>query len=164
MQSAESASGQSDFDFLVGSWKVRHRRLKARLVGSAEWEEFDGTAVMWKLLAGRANVDDHFIELPGSPYRAASLRSFDAASRQWAIWWLDGRNPHHPLDPPVIGSFDQGIGSFFADETFDGQPIRIRFLWSGITPEACLWEQAFSPDAGKTWETNWSMAYTRHAR
>jgi hypothetical protein len=36
-----------------------------------------------------------------------------------------------------------------------GKPIRIRFIWSKITPTSCHWAQAFSPDGGKTWETNW---------
>ena len=34
--------GRNDFDFLVGNWKMRHRRLKERLKGSTEWEEFEG--------------------------------------------------------------------------------------------------------------------------
>ena len=37
--------GRHDFDFLVGHFIMRHRRLKERLKGSTEWEEFDGTAV-----------------------------------------------------------------------------------------------------------------------
>jgi hypothetical protein len=31
------------FDFLIGDWRVAHRRLKERLVGSTTWEEFGGT-------------------------------------------------------------------------------------------------------------------------
>src|SRR4030095_13861502 len=40
---AEDLSGVHDFDFLFGDWQVHHRRLKARLAGSIEWIEFDGT-------------------------------------------------------------------------------------------------------------------------
>jgi len=36
-------SGLRDFDFLVGDWRVQHRRLKERLANSQEWQEFDGT-------------------------------------------------------------------------------------------------------------------------
>ena len=36
-------SGLRDFDFLVGDWRVQHRRLKERLANSHEWQDFDGT-------------------------------------------------------------------------------------------------------------------------
>jgi hypothetical protein len=63
----------------------------------------------------------------------------------------------------MIGRFENGVGIFFADETFRGQPIKVRFLWSRITPTSARWEQAFSPDGGKSWETNWEMDFTREA-
>mgnify|MGYP006166679175 CR=1 FL=1 len=31
-----------DFDFVIGDWTVKHRRLKERLQGCNEWLEFDG--------------------------------------------------------------------------------------------------------------------------
>ncbi|MBL0347518.1 hypothetical protein [Candidatus Villigracilis affinis] len=44
--------GRDDFDFLIGTWKVHHRRLKERLKGSSEWEEFEGDTVDRKILNG----------------------------------------------------------------------------------------------------------------
>src|SRR4051812_36785197 len=32
-----------DFDFVFGTWRARHRRLKERLANSREWVEFGGT-------------------------------------------------------------------------------------------------------------------------
>jgi hypothetical protein len=32
-----------------------------------------------------------------------------------------------------------------------------------LSPGACRWEQALSPDDGKTWETNWYMDLSRDA-
>ena len=64
------------------------------------------------------------------------------------------------LDPPVIGSFSGDVGIFEGEDTFEGRPIHVRFIWSGITPPSPRWEQAFSPDGGKTWETNWVMDFT----
>lgn len=148
-----------DWDFLFGRWAVRHRRLKARLAGSTEWEEFAGTCVNWPTLGGQGNVDDNMLELPGGTYRAVSIRALDAKAGQWLIWWLDQRNP--TIDPPMRGGFKDGIGTFLADETFNGRPIKVRFLWSQITPASARWEQAFSPDGGATWETNWMMDFTR---
>ena len=160
MPTLDTESTANDFDFFVGRWTVRHRRLKERLAESKQWEQFGGTSEMRKLMDGQGNIDDNMIELPAGRYRAVSLRSFDPKTKQWAIWWVDGRNPHQ-LDPPVRGGFSQGTGVFYADDVFKGQPIRVRYLWSDITATSCRWQQAFSADGGKTWETNWIMDFTR---
>ena len=160
-QTEANDSGPHDFDFLVGHWQVHHRRLKERLANNHEWIEFEGTSVLRKVMGGYGNFDDNVLEMPGGAYRAVGLRSFDPKSGQWSIWWLDSRTPLGPLDPPVRGGFRDGIGTFFADDTFNGGPIRVRFEWSRITPTSCHWEQAFSTDGGATWETNWVMDFKR---
>jgi len=155
-------SSEHDFDFLAGRWHVLHRRLRERLAGDERWQEFDGSCTMQPLLGGVGNVDDNLLNLPGGAYRAASLRSFDPATRRWAIWWLDGRDPHR-IDVPVVGAFADGVGTFYADETFKDRPIRVRFRWTDTATPSPHWEQAFSPDGGKTWETNWTMRFVRSA-
>jgi hypothetical protein len=154
-------SGLHDFDFLVGKWTSHQRRLKERLAGSHEWEEFDGTAHNWPLLGGWSNVDENVFKMPGGDYPGVSLRAYDPKTAQWAIWWLDGRNPFGELDPPVKGHFEKGVGTFYANDTLRGKPVRVRFIWSHITPTSAHWEQAFSPDGGRTWETNWLMEFKR---
>jgi hypothetical protein len=149
-----------DFDFLAGDWRVSHRRLKRRLAGNDEWELFDGTSRSWLLLDGAANIDDNVLKLPDGAYRAVSLRAYDPATDRWSIWWLDGRNPG-VLDPPVIGGFSGGVGTFVGEDTFDGRAILVRFLWSDITDRSARWEQAFSADDGASWEVNWVMELTR---
>jgi hypothetical protein len=149
-----------DFDFFFGSWKVHHRQLKARLAGSTDWLEFTGTTIAQPMLGGQANVDDNILDKPGGPYRAVTIRAFDPKAQKWSIWWLDGRHPDK-LGVPMVGSFDDGLGTFLADDTFEGRAIKVRFLWSRITPQSCRWEQAYSEDGGKTWETNWVMDFTR---
>ena len=157
---ATPGGASSDFDFEVGDWTVAHRRLVGRLVDSSTWEQFPGTCSMRKVLGGHGNVEDNVIDIPSGSYRALALRSFDAARGQWAIWWLDARRPLG-LDTPVIGGFENGAGSFYADDTLDGRPIRVRFLWLDTAAKTPRWEQAFSPDGGATWETNWTMQFTR---
>jgi hypothetical protein len=162
MNEANQPTGSlGDFDFLVGSWTVRHRRLKARLAGCTEWETFNGTSTLWQTLGGAGTVDDNVIELPSGPYRAVSIRAFNPQTRQWSIWWLDARSPQ--IDSPVRGGFKDGVGTFLADEMFNGRAIKVRFQWSAVTPVSARWEQAFSPDGGATWETNWEMDFTRVA-
>ena len=57
--------------------------------------------------------------------------------------------------------FENGIGTFYADGILNGTPTRTRYTWSKITTTSAHWEQAFSSDSGKTWETNWYMDFTR---
>jgi hypothetical protein len=121
---------------------------------------FDGSCLAQPILGGCGNVDDNVLPLPGGTYRASTVRTFDAATSLWSIWWFDGRTSH-ALEPPVTGRFSDGVGEFHADDTLRGAPIRVRFQWlDANTPSPC-WEQAFSPDAGATWETNWMMRFTR---
>ena len=89
--------GLHDFDLRVGDWTAHHRRLKERLAGSHEWQEFDGTCSFYPLLGGWANVDENVFKMPGGDYRGVSLRAYDPKTGQWAIWWLDGRNPFGEL-------------------------------------------------------------------
>jgi hypothetical protein len=150
--------GVHDFDFLVGEWRVHHHRLKP---DSQEWMDFEGTASNRKLMDGGANMEEHVLAAPYGAYRAIALRAYDPKTGHWAIWWLDGRYPSGPLDPPVEGRFDNGVGTFYSDYTQDGKPMRVRFVWSNITPTSARWEQSLSSDGGKTWATNWIMNFNR---
>jgi hypothetical protein len=161
MNTLSHHSGAADFDFFIGSWRVAHRRLKERLTGCDDWVEFGGTTVTGKVLGGLGNMDDNTLDLPGDPYCAVTLRTFNPGTGVWSIWWLDGRNPGS-LDTPMTGRFENGAGVFYADDTLAGKPIRVRFLWTPSC-DAPRWEQAFSADGGKSWETNWTMDFTRQA-
>ena len=153
-------TGEHDFDFLFGQWAVQHRRLIGRLTDSAVWEDFSGSCDCRSILGGRGNIDDNLLQLPAGAYRAATTRVFDIDTGTWSIWWLDLRRPAQ-WDPPVVGRFQNGVGSFYADDQWEGRPIRVRFIWAAITRASAQWEQAFSADAGRTWETNWVMKFHR---
>ena len=153
-------SGARDFDFFLGRWTVQHQRLKQRLAHSDDWESFSGTCETRNILDGQGNIDDNVIELPGCAYRAVTLRAFDPSTGTWSIWWLDARHPHR-LDPPVVGKFSNGVGTFYANDVLNGRTIMVRFLWSDIAENSARWQQAFSEDAGNTWETNWVMDFRR---
>jgi hypothetical protein len=148
-----------DFDFLIGSWNVRNRRLRRRLVESEEWEEFDATVVARRLLNGLGNEDEFRTAYDGG-FVGMSFRFFDPERRRWSIYWADTRRPG-VLDPPVFGGFSGDVGIFEGDDTHEGTPVRVRFTWSGVTGPTPRWEQAFSADGGSTWETNWAMDFTR---
>jgi hypothetical protein len=172
--------GRHDFDFLHGRWRVRGRRLLERLVGCTDWMDLDAECECWPMLGGLANADELASELfrdraptrarsttsglvvdsplwfsPG--FRGMTVRLFDPKARQWAIYWADNRNG--VLDPPVRGGFAGDVGTFSGGDFHAGRAILSRFTWRrGESPR---WEQAFSADGGHTWETNWTMDFTR---
>lgn len=151
--------GRNDFDFLIGSWKVHHRRLKERLKDCIEWEEFEGDTVVRKILNGLGNMDENIIQRAAGPVHAITLRLFNPASKEWSLYWAT--DVAGTLEVPMIGGFRDGRGEFYSQEVFEGRHIFSRFIWSEIQENSCKWEQAFSIDGGKTWETNWVMTFER---
>jgi hypothetical protein len=149
-----------DFDFIIGDWTVQHRRLNERLAGCTEWTAFSGLSSTRKTLGGFGNLEDNLLHFPEGSFRAVALRSYCPQARTWSIWWLDGRHPDR-LDKPVVGGFSGSTGVFYTDDELQGRPIRVRFTWLAAPGEPPRWEQAFSADAGRTWETNWTMVFTR---
>jgi hypothetical protein len=152
---ARNAAG--DFDFFAGSWDVRHRRLRQWLADCDEWDEFGATTECWPLFGGAANVDE--IRVPERGFTGLSLRLLDPARGEWTIYWASSRDGR--LQPPVTGHFRDGVGLFYGDDTHEGRAVRVRYTWSGITPESARWDQAFSADQEQTWEVNWIMDFTR---
>jgi hypothetical protein len=145
-----------DFDFLAGAWTLRNRRLKKRLVGNDDWEEFPAVDCAQIYLGGVVNVDE--IQFPTKGWAGATFRNFDLEKRQWSIYWVSSRDGK--LRPPVLGGFSGDRGEFYGEDEDDGRPVKARFLWIKQGPDRAHWEQAFSLD-GKTWEVNWVNELTR---
>ncbi len=152
-------SQATDFDFLFGSWKVRNRFLKQRLAGCDEWLQFDATLEARPILGGLGNIDSFHACRNGTQTEGMTLRLFNPANAEWSIYWADNVRTG-VLQPPMIGRFHDGIGEFHGEEEVEGRAVKCRFHWTASLT-APRWEQAFSADGGKTWETNWIMEFTR---
>ncbi|MGP3964984.1 hypothetical protein ACTWPT_54430 [Nonomuraea sp. 3N208] len=149
----------NSFDFFVGTWTSKQRRLREVLAGSAEWYEFTGTTECWNVLDGAGNFDE--VTFPELGSGGVTLRLYDRTRDEWSLYWAGSKTGLLSL-PPVVGRFgDDGRGVFTADELYDGKQIKVRYLWSQITAVSCRWEQAFSTDQGATWETNWIADFSR---
>ncbi|MGW1766783.1 hypothetical protein ACWCQL_22270 [Streptomyces sp. NPDC002073] len=146
-----------DFDFLVGTWEVANRWRTDFLDGSSDWEEFPAVSRVSGHFGGAASFDE--IEFPTKGFAGLTLGLYDPATGDWSLHWASRRTG--TLFPPVVGRFEDGRGVFYGEDTHDGLPVRVRFVWSRITATSALWEQAFSVDGGTTWLTNWTMALTR---
>jgi hypothetical protein len=151
-------TGAHGFDFLAGEWRVHHRRISP---ATGKWVEFDGTCNARLMMEGSASVEEHLLNSPSGPYRAIGLHSYDATTGKWSNWWLDGRYPAGPLDPPVQGTFENGVASTYSEFDKDGKKAIARLKWLDITATSFRFEQSSSADGGKTWETNWMMEFAR---
>ena len=148
-----------DFDFLCGDWHLTNRRLRQRLAGCNDWDEFPATLHASVMLDGAVSVDE--TRFPTQGFSGMTLRSLDRAAQQWAIYWINSASGQ--LFPPVRGGFDAdggGRGEFFGDDTDAGRAVHVRFIWTRLGADAARWEQAFRLDNG-AWETNWVMEMRR---
>jgi hypothetical protein len=152
--------GARDFDFWFGRWRIHNERLKERLVGCTDWEQFDAIGECASILGGFGNIDSFESDWNGD-FRGMTLRLFDRQSKKWSLYWASNRSG--VLEPPVVGAFHDGVGRFEGADEHKGKPVLARFIWSHIAPTSARWEQALSADGGKTWETNWRMQMTRIA-
>jgi hypothetical protein len=164
-----AASGINDFDFLTGDWLVENKKLLKVLEGCNEWETFRARERAQKLPAGIGYFDE-FSALAGEHWRPGfvgmSLRIFNPETQLWSIYWLNNQNGGidartGALTPPVVGKFVNEVGIFEGADEFNGKAITVRYTWSRSGADSARWEQAFSPDAGKSWETNWVMNMSR---
>lgn len=154
-------SSQNDFDFFIGKWKIHNKKLKTRLNNSKEWTEFEASQECYKILRGFGNTDHYRTQFNGVPFEGMTLRLFNPKTKLWSIYWADSNAV--VLDVPVVGSFENKIGKFYANDVFEGKDIIVQFNWDATNADVPVWSQAFSADNGKTWEWNWYMTFYRQA-
>ena len=152
---AQARDGRHDFDWDIGTWKTHQRRLIHPLTGSTTWVEYYGTDVVRKVWDG-ANVAHILADGTGGHLELFALRLYNPDTHEWSIHFS---NPGSgTLSPPVIGSFKDKRADFIDQENYGGKTILVRFSVFDITSDSCQFEQAFSPDGGKTWETNFIVS------
>jgi hypothetical protein len=161
-QAASPRDGGHDFDFLIGDWKAHVRRLPDRLNGSSRWDEYDGISHHKKILDSNANFEQFEVDNPEKKLhiKGQTLRLYNSDSHQWSIYLVDVDKGTLDL-PPVVGQFSGTRGEFYNQQQYRGRAILVRYIWLNISPKSARMEQSFSPDGGKTWETNWICELTR---
>src|SRR4030095_1959506 len=158
-QPQKERDGQHDFDFNFGTWKTHVSRLVHPLTGSKQWFEDDGTSVVSKVWNGRASLLELDVSGPAGHIEGLGLRLYNPESQQWRLNWANSSDG--VINKPMIGEFNDGRGEFFDQEEFNGRMILARNGFSNITPNSSRFEQAFSNDGGKIWETSWVMTFMR---
>jgi hypothetical protein len=156
---ATRRDGQHDFDFNFGTWKTHVARLVHPLSGSKEWAEYDGVSRVIPIWNGHSSLFELEVSGPAGHIEGAGWRLYDPQAHQWNLNWASSRSG--TLGVPTIGQFRDGRGEFMDQETYEGRTILVRNTFSDITPNSSRFEQAFSDDGGRTWETNWIMTFAR---
>jgi len=155
-QATDVADGRRDFDFVLGRWRIANRKLTDLFDQDSGCVEVEATSEARLIVGGMGNCD-FFVapDFPGRGYfEGFTLRLFEPETGLWRIWWTSSIGSGH-LDAPVVGRFVDGHGQFECDDVVFGRPVRVRYDWTSIPPNAWRWEQSFSLDGGETWETNW---------
>jgi hypothetical protein len=159
-KASAARDGQHDFDFNLGAWRTHVKRLLHPLTGSSTWAEYDGTSLVSKVWDGRASLLELDADGPAGRIEGLGLRLYNPESHQWSLNWASSVDGEFQ-QPPMIGQFVSGRGEFVDHEVFSGKSILTRNTFSGISPDFARFEQAFSDDGGRSWETNWFMTFTR---
>jgi hypothetical protein len=146
-----------DWDYLMGDWTSAQRRMKKRWTANPEWDEFPGTTRYIQFMGGLVNMDE--TDFPTRGFAGVTVRAFSTEKKRWSIYWINSRDGI--VTAPMVGAYSGDVGYFYGDDEDDGVPIVARFIRTKKPPNAERWEQAFSKDGGKTWETNWTADFTR---
>lgn len=155
-KAAVQHDGRHDFDFEIGHWKARVRTLAHRLAHANDWDELSGTVVTRALpMLEGWNESEMRVDSPTTHkhIEILAVRLYNPNTRQWAIYGSSIKTG--VFDPPMIGQFHDGRGELYSQDTWEGRAIYVRFIWQSIDRDRTHFEQAFSDDGGKTWETNW---------
>jgi hypothetical protein len=157
---ATARDGSHDFDFNLGVWKTHVARLVQPLSRSKNWANYDGTSVVRPFWHGKASVFELEVTGPAGRIEGVGVRLYNPQTRQWSLNWASSRTAAFQ-QPPTLGAFRDGRGEFTDHETYDGKPITVRNRFLDIAVDSSRFEQAFSADNGRTWQTNWIMTFAR---
>ncbi len=141
--------GSHDFDFNIGVWHTHIRRVLDPLSGSSDSMELNGTVTVRKVWGGRAQLEEIEADGPKGHWEGLTLFLYNPQAHQWSQNFIDSKSAM--LNTPTVGSFKDGRGELFSQDTFNGKSILVRGVWSDITPNAHQYEESYSSDGGQSW-------------
>jgi hypothetical protein len=153
--------GSHDFDFGYGTWTTHIKRvLDPFSPGSASIEE-TGTVTTRKVWDGRAWLEEIEVDGPRGHWEGMTLFTYNPESHQWSQTYISSKTG--TMEPPTIGSFKDGRGELYAQDTDKGRTILVRGVWSGIQQDSHDYVISYSDDGGKSWVPAFSAHLTRKA-
>lgn len=147
------------FDFAWGDWRTEISFLPDPFASSSHWVQIRGRVHVRKLWGGRANLEEIEATTAHGPFEGLTLRLYDPKAQQWNLYWANSNDSI--LAEPLIGSFKDGRGVFYNQDTYAGRTAFVRNVYFDVTGNSYRFEQALSIDGGKTWRTNFIAHVTR---
>ena len=144
---------EHDFDFNLGRWQTRIRAVLNPLSAPEVWTNFQGTHTVYRVWDDWADVGQLEVDGPSGHEEDMALRLYDRKTQQWRVYFANSASG--TLEPPMIGRFKGGVGTFVFLDEIGGKTVLVRNVWSGITPKSCHQDWAISADGGKTWVPTW---------
>jgi hypothetical protein len=156
---AVTRDGAHDFDFDFGVWHTEITRRLHPLSESTESIELSGTVTIRKVWGGKAQLEEIEADGPKGHWEGMSLFLYDPLAQQWSQSFIGAANG--VFSPGFVGSFHDGKGELFQQDTLDGRSVLVRATWSDITPNSHKYEEHYSADGGKTWSLSFSALKTK---
>jgi hypothetical protein len=159
---APGGDGHNGFDFLIGTWRTHSMRQRHPLSDTHDWFACDGTSTVRPFWRGSADIEDDDLHCPARHIVGVTVRLYDPVTHQWSLY--SGTQKRGLALPPQVGKFGaDGVGEFFGLDTFEGKPIVVRYRWARHNGNP-RFEEAFSADKDKAWETVRTTDYERVTR
>ena len=151
--------GSHDFDFNVGLWNTSIRRRVHPLTGSSQSIQLTGIVKVRKLWGGKAQLEEIEADGPNGHWEGMTLFLYAPDSHQWSQTFINSANG--AFAGATTGSFKEGRGELYSQDTLNGRSILVRGVWSDITANAHRYEESYSDDGGQTWEPVFTASLTR---
>ncbi|HEV7386773.1 MAG TPA: hypothetical protein VGN89_17950, partial [Phenylobacterium sp.] len=156
---AITRDGSHDFDFDFGVWRTEITRRLHPLTSSTETVKLTGTVTIRKVWGGKASIEEIEADGPKGHWEGMSLFLYNPAAHQWSQTFIG--SAAGVFAPGFVGSFHDGKGELFQQDTLDGRSILVRATWSDFTPTSHRYEEDYSGDGGKTWEVSFMAMKTK---
>ena len=151
--------GAHDFDFNFGVWKSHITRLVHPLTDSQESIELNGTVAVSKVWDGKAWLEEMEADGPKGHWEGMSLFLYNPQSREWSQTFVN--SSLGVFVGTMTGSFHDGRGEMYSQDSVNGRAILVRGTWSNIVADSHRYQEAYSTDGGKTWQTVFTADLTR---
>jgi hypothetical protein len=101
-----------------------------------------------KIWGGRANLEELEVDGPKGHWEGLNLCLFNPKSQQWSQYFINSQRG--VIDAALVGSFKDGRGELFQQDTFKDRSILVRAVWSDIMPNSQNYTESYSNDGGRT--------------